>query len=116
MTGMSFLFDPIALGLVLGGTLIATLLRGPLSDTLRAFAALGRLVRPGFDAAAVRAQLAQAERVARDRGCWRSTGSRLPIPISPPPLLPSPPGPPPIGSRHWPRTGRPRAVPGTGSR
>lgn len=68
MTGLSFLFDPIAFGVVLGGTLIATLLRGPRADTARALAALGRLVRPGFDAAAVRAQLAQAERVARDRG------------------------------------------------
>lgn len=64
MIDLHMFFDPLALGIVGGGTLLATAARGPLSDSWNAFRALPALVRPAFDVGAVRAELAQAERVA----------------------------------------------------
>jgi chemotaxis protein MotA len=57
-------FDPVALAIVGGGTLLATAARGPLADTLNAIRALPVLVRRPFDFGPARAELAGAERVA----------------------------------------------------
>jgi chemotaxis protein MotA len=57
-------FDPIALAIVGGGTLLATAARGPLADTVNAIRALPVLVRRPFDFGPARAELAGAERVA----------------------------------------------------
>jgi chemotaxis protein MotA len=61
---LSFFYDPVALAIVGGGTLLATAARGPWRDTLDAFRALPVLVRRPFDFGPARAQLARAERVA----------------------------------------------------
>jgi chemotaxis protein MotA len=57
-------YDPLALGIVGGGTLLATAARGPLRDTATAFRALPVLWRKPFDFAPARAELAGAERIA----------------------------------------------------
>ena len=57
-------FDPVALAIVGGGTLLATAARGPLADTVNAIRALPVLVRRPFDFGPARAELARAERVA----------------------------------------------------
>ena len=57
-------FDPAALAIVGGGTLIATAARGPLRDTANALRALAVLTRRPFDFGPARAELARAERVA----------------------------------------------------
>jgi chemotaxis protein MotA len=57
-------FDPLALGIVGGGTLLATATRGPLRDTTTAFRALPVLWRKPFDFSPARAELAGAERIA----------------------------------------------------
>lgn len=57
-------FDPVALAIVGGGTLLATAARGPLGDTINAIRALPVLVRRPFDFGPARAELARAERVA----------------------------------------------------
>jgi chemotaxis protein MotA len=64
MIDLSVFFDPLALGIVGGGTLLATAARGPFSDTVNAFRALPVLARAPFDVGPVRAELARAERVA----------------------------------------------------
>jgi len=64
MIDLSVFFDPLALGIVGGGTLAATTARGPLADTWNAFRALPVLIRAPFDVGEVRAELARAERVA----------------------------------------------------
>ena len=61
---LSFFYDPVALAIVGGGTLLATAARGPWRDTLNAFRALPVLVRQPFDFGPARAELARAERVA----------------------------------------------------
>jgi chemotaxis protein MotA len=61
---LTFFYDPVALAIVGGGTLLATAARGPWRDTLNAFRALPVLVRRPFDFGPARAQLARAERVA----------------------------------------------------
>ncbi|HEV2569714.1 motility protein A [Sphingomonas sp.] len=61
---LSFFYDPIALAIVGGGTLLASAARGPFRDTVNAFRALPVLVRRPFDFGPARAQLARAERVA----------------------------------------------------
>jgi chemotaxis protein MotA len=60
-------YDPVALAIVGGGTLLATAARGPLRDTLNALRALPVLVRRPFDFEPARAELAGAERVATAR-------------------------------------------------
>lgn len=52
------LFDPVAAAIVVGGTLVATLLRCGLHDFGHALAALGRIRSGRFDAEGVRAELA----------------------------------------------------------
>lgn len=64
---LAVFYDPTALAIVGGGTLVATALRGPLIDTFRAFRALGVLVRPAFDISYVRAELASSERIAKTK-------------------------------------------------
>lgn len=61
---LSSFYDPIALAIVGGGTLLASAARGPFRDTVNAFRALPVLVRRPFDFGPARAQLARAERVA----------------------------------------------------
>ncbi|NJC34760.1 chemotaxis protein MotA [Sphingomonas jejuensis] len=60
--------DPLAIAIVVGGTALATLLRGPAADALAAVRALPRLGRRGFDAERLRAEIARTERVAVTRG------------------------------------------------
>lgn len=57
--------DPLAITIVLGGTFVATALRGPLSDTVAAFGALRRLTGTPFDAQDARARIVKAERIAK---------------------------------------------------
>lgn len=57
-------FDPTALAIVGGGTLLATAARGPLADAVNAFRALPVLVRRPFAFDPARAELARAERIA----------------------------------------------------
>ena len=61
------LSDPVALAIVLGGTLLAIVLRTPARDLGRAILALGTLGRR-FDAAPLLAQLAAQGRIARGHG------------------------------------------------
>ena len=64
MIDPAIFFDPLALGIVGAGTLLATAARGPWRDTVRAFRALPLLWRTPFDFAPARAELAGAERIA----------------------------------------------------
>ncbi|NNM77064.1 biopolymer transporter ExbB [Sphingomonas sp. ID1715] len=64
MIDLSVFFDPLALAIVGGGTLLATAARGPLGDTVAALRALAVLVRSPFEVGPARAELAKAERVA----------------------------------------------------
>lgn len=57
---LSSLFDPSALGIVIAGTLVATLARCGLGDFREGVAAAGRLVRGGFAGEHNRKALAQA--------------------------------------------------------
>ena len=57
-------FDPVALAIVGGGTLIATAARGPLADSTNAVRSLVVLARRPFNFGPARAELAGAERVA----------------------------------------------------
>lgn len=57
-------YDPVALAIVGGGTLLATAARGPIGDTVNAVRSLPVLVRRPFDFGRARAELARAERVA----------------------------------------------------
>jgi chemotaxis protein MotA len=61
------LFDPLALVLVVVGSLVVAALHGTGGDTLRAFRALGVLAR-SFDLAERRGELARLERLARRHG------------------------------------------------
>lgn len=60
--------DPLAIGIVGGGTLLATLLRHPLGDIGRAVAALGVLPRGRFRADELVEQVAALGRIARRHG------------------------------------------------
>jgi chemotaxis protein MotA len=64
---LAVFYDPLALAIVGGGTLLATAARGPLRDTFDAIRALPVLVRRPFDFGPARAELAKAERVASAR-------------------------------------------------
>lgn len=68
MLDVSILFDPLALAIVVGGTVVATALRGPLADTRAALGAVRAAVRPPFDFDAARAELATAERLSQAKG------------------------------------------------
>ena len=76
MTFASF-FDPVALAIVLGGTLLAVLLRSPLRDTGRAVAALGTLWRRRFDATPMIAQIGALGRIARRHGTFTLDRSKI---------------------------------------
>jgi chemotaxis protein MotA len=61
--------DPLALALVLGGTIIVSLMRGPLGDARSALLSLGVATGYGrFDGDAARAELAGLDRIATARG------------------------------------------------
>lgn len=60
--------DPVAFAIVLGGTLLAMLLRSPLRDSARAIVALRTLVRPRPDAQPMLDQIAALARIARRHG------------------------------------------------
>ncbi len=62
------LFDPIALTIVLAGTLIATLARSGLGDVSLAGRSLIALIRPGFDEDANRTAIARWARAIKERG------------------------------------------------
>lgn len=66
--------DPVALAIVGGGTLVATALRGPIGDTLRAFGALGLLLRRPLKAEELRADVASIDRIVRRQGMSALTG------------------------------------------
>ena len=76
MTFASF-FDPVALAIVLGGTLLAVLLRSPLCDTGRAIAALATLWRRRFDATPMIAQIGALGRIARRHGTFTLDRSKI---------------------------------------
>ncbi|WP_353204097.1 MotA/TolQ/ExbB proton channel family protein [Sphingomonas sp.] len=60
--------DPVALAIVGGGTLAAAILRTPLRDLIRGFAALGSLFARRFEAAPLLEQIAAFGRIARGHG------------------------------------------------
>ena len=60
--------DPAAIGIVAGGTVLATLLRTSLGDVGRGVAALGALARKPFDATPLVDQIAALGRIARRHG------------------------------------------------
>lgn len=61
-------YDPVALAIVGGGTLLATAAHGPIADTINAVRALAVLFRRPFEFGDARAELAEAERVGHARG------------------------------------------------
>ena len=61
-------FDPTALALVAGGTLLATILRTPAADLWRAFKALRTLLRPRFRAEPLLDQLAIHAKLVQRHG------------------------------------------------
>lgn len=65
---MMNLFDPVALGVVLAGTIMATIARSGWSQVISAVHALGTLTVRGFDADANRAALARLVPGIRERG------------------------------------------------
>lgn len=75
---LSSLFDPAALGVVLAGTVIATLARCGLTDCREAIGAAARLVRGGFAGEPNRKALAQAA------GAIQRDGPRRADPALPP--------------------------------
>lgn len=60
--------DPLALGIVAGGTALALILRTPLGDVGRAIGALRTLGRKRFDAAALLTQIDALSRIAAKHG------------------------------------------------
>lgn len=65
---LSQFFDPAALAIVLGGTLVATLLRTPWRDTIRSILALRVLVRAPYSAEPLLDQITHLARIARRHG------------------------------------------------
>lgn len=74
------LFDPVALAIVLGGMLLATLARAGPADCALALRAAARLARGGFDETANRRALARWAREVRARGLL---GAEAPPPPDP---------------------------------
>ena len=64
--------DPVALGIVLGGTLLATLLRCGFAEARVAMGKLGELLRPAFDPARAKAELARQLRDIASQGFLRA--------------------------------------------
>lgn len=62
--------DPLAIGIVLGGTALSVMLRNRLADVGRALAALTTLWRRPFSADALLAQIASLDRIARRHGLF----------------------------------------------
>lgn len=62
--------DPLAIGIVLGGTALTVVLRHRLADVGRALAALGTLWRRPFGADALLGQIAAQERIAHRHGLF----------------------------------------------
>lgn len=62
------LFDPVACAIVGGGTLLATLLRAPARDAIRAASALRVLARRPFDGDTLLDQVAAQSRIAKRHG------------------------------------------------
>ncbi|TPG20563.1 biopolymer transporter ExbB [Sphingomonas koreensis] len=60
--------DPAAIGIVVGGTILAVILRTPLRDVGRALSALRTLGRKRFDAEPMLEQIAALGRIARRHG------------------------------------------------
>lgn len=60
--------DPLALAIVLGGTMVGVVLRTPLADLGRGLAALRTLGRRRFDVAPLLAQIAALGRIAKRHG------------------------------------------------
>ncbi|HJO65161.1 MAG TPA: MotA/TolQ/ExbB proton channel family protein [Sphingomonas sanguinis] len=65
---LSQFFDPAALAIVLGGTLVATLLRTPWRDAGRSVRALRVLVRAPYSAEPLLEQITHLDRIARRHG------------------------------------------------
>ncbi len=65
---MAPFLDPTALAIVVGGTLIALLLRAPLGDLVRAVRALGTLARRSFDAEGCLTQIDALARISARHG------------------------------------------------
>jgi len=68
---LGHMLDPAAAGIVIGGTLVATVLRSGVGDCRAAFAALAGLARPRFRPEGVRAVLAPQVAQARSDGLLR---------------------------------------------
>jgi len=68
--------DPIALGIVLGGTLLATLLRCGFAQARLAITKVCALVRPAFDPARAKADLAKQIAAIRTQGILRAEPAR----------------------------------------
>lgn len=66
------LVDGPSAAIVLGGTLLATVLRAGVGDCRHTIARLGQLTAPGFDATAARAELAQQIQEIRRDGLLRA--------------------------------------------
>lgn len=62
--------DPVAIGIVLGGTALSIVLRNRAADVGRALAALGTLWRRPFNADALIAQTGSLERIAKRHGLF----------------------------------------------
>ncbi|QQV77006.1 MotA/TolQ/ExbB proton channel family protein [Sphingomonas aliaeris] len=60
--------DPVAAGIVVGGTVVATMLRTPVRDLADGMAALARLPRRRFDAGGLLDQVGAFTRIARRHG------------------------------------------------
>ncbi|HEX7694448.1 MAG TPA: MotA/TolQ/ExbB proton channel family protein [Sphingomonas sp.] len=70
--------DPAAIGIVAGGTVLATLLRTSFGDVGRGVAALGTLARKPFDATPLVDQVAALGRIARRHGVHALDRSVIP--------------------------------------
>lgn len=74
---MTNLFDPLSAGIVLGGTVLAVLLRCGWQDSRGAVAAVAHLFDDPFDSARVRAQLAVQIREIDEDGLVRAQAHRF---------------------------------------
>lgn len=68
LPGIGPFLDPLALAIVLGGTVVAVVLRTPFGDLGRALGALRTLGRRRFDAEPLLAQIAALGRIAQRHG------------------------------------------------
>lgn len=68
LPGIGPFLDPLALAIVLGGTVVAVVLRTPFADLGRALGALRTLGRRRFDAEPLLAQIAALGRIAQRHG------------------------------------------------